>query len=283
MKKTIATVLATALFCVAGVAAADERHEIVIDLSDVDNALKHAGAELHRVMRVLKDADIDVDVDENRAYLGVAIEGEGTKGETGVKVLAVTPGGPADKAGMQSGDVITAINGQTLTGDETASAAKKLLAEMAKVKVGDEVKVDFLRGDASQTAKVVTDRLTKHAVMSLPIPGMSGWERPHHGEAGHGDDDHFFAHHGPRALQGLELAPLNAKLGEYFGTDHGVLVLDAPADIALEAGDVILRIGERSPKNAEHAYRILASYEKGEKAEVTVVRKKKETTVSLQW
>jgi len=283
MKKTIATALATALLCAAGIAAADERHEIVIDLSDVDNALNQAGAELHRVMRVLKDADIDVDVDENRAYLGVAIEGEGKKGERGVKVLAVTPGGPADQAGMQAGDVITAINGQTLAGDESASAAKKLFAEMAKVKVGDEVKVDYLRGDESRSAQVVTDRLTGHAMMRLPIPGASGWEGTHHAEGGRGDDDHFFAHHGPRALQGLELAALNPKLGEYFGTDHGVLVLEAPAGLALEAGDVILRIGERSPKSPEHAYRILASYEKGEKAEVTVMRKKKEATISIEW
>jgi putative serine protease PepD len=62
--------------------------------------------------------------DTHRAYLGVRI-GET---QTGVYVGAVTAGGPAAKAGLRVGDVITAVDGtQTLTDDllGAALAAKK--------------------------------------------------------------------------------------------------------------------------------------------------------------
>ena len=62
--------------------------------------------------------------DTHRAYLGVRI-GET---ETGVYIGGVTAGGPAAKAGLHVGDVITAVDGkQTLTDDllGAALAAKK--------------------------------------------------------------------------------------------------------------------------------------------------------------
>src|SRR5439155_6359849 len=64
----------------------------------------------------------------------------------------------------------------------------------------------------------------------------------------------------------LELVSLNPDLGEYFGTKEGVLVVKAPADssLPLKSGDVILKIGDRTPSSPSHAMRILRSYEAGE-------------------
>jgi putative serine protease PepD len=62
-------------------------------------------------------------VHSHRAYLGVRI------GDTnaGVLVQSVTSGGPAAKAGLVEGDVITAVNGHaTLTVDDLTSAVSKL-------------------------------------------------------------------------------------------------------------------------------------------------------------
>jgi hypothetical protein len=40
----------------------------------------------------------------------------------------------------------------------------------------------------------------------------------------------------------LELAPINPELGQYFGTDEGVLIISAPkdAELGLKGGDVVL-------------------------------------------
>jgi hypothetical protein len=58
----------------------------------------------------------------------------------------------------------------------------------------------------------------------------------------------------------VELTP---GLGEYFGTDAGLLVVRAPEgdDIDLRDGDVIPEIGGRIPQSVGHAMRILRSVE----------------------
>jgi S1-C subfamily serine protease len=60
----------------------------------------------------------------HRAYLGVEI---GDTNGAGVLVQSVTPGGPAAKAGLASGDVITSVNGhQTPTVDDLTSVVSEL-------------------------------------------------------------------------------------------------------------------------------------------------------------
>ena len=63
-------------------------------------------------------------VNSHRAYLGVQI---GDTNGAGVLVQGVTGGGPAAKAGLASGDVITSVNGkQTPTVDDLTSAVSEL-------------------------------------------------------------------------------------------------------------------------------------------------------------
>ena len=63
-------------------------------------------------------------VDSHRAYLGVQI---GDTNGAGVLVQGVTAGGPAAKAGLASGDVITSVDGrQTPTVDDLTSAVSEL-------------------------------------------------------------------------------------------------------------------------------------------------------------
>lgn len=92
----------------------------------------------------------------NRGRLGIEIqelnEGIapffGVKGGEGVLVWRVMDDSPADKAGIQAGDVITEIEGQSI--DSTT----ELREDLADLDDGDSVAVTWLRGGKSQSAGV---------------------------------------------------------------------------------------------------------------------------------
>jgi hypothetical protein len=87
----------------------------------------------------------------------------------------------------------------------------------------------------------------------------------------------------PGEFGGMELASLTPKLGAYFGTNEGVLVVQAPenAVFKLEDGDVIQSIDGRKPDDGAHAMRILRSYGSGEKLNLTVLRQRKPMTLNI--
>jgi hypothetical protein len=87
----------------------------------------------------------------------------------------------------------------------------------------------------------------------------------------------------PNEFQGLELTKITPKLGAYFGTTQGVLVVQAPENgaLKLEDGDVIQAIDGRKPDDGAHALRILRSYKSGEKLVLAVLRQKKPLTLAV--
>jgi S1-C subfamily serine protease len=80
----------------------------------------------------------------------------------------------------------------------------------------------------------------------------------------------------------LELAPINADLGQYFGVTEGVLVIDAPkdSDLKLRGGDVVLSVDGRAPTGPQHLLRILRSYEPGESIRLEIQRNRRRETVT---
>jgi C-terminal processing protease CtpA/Prc len=92
-----------------------------------------------------------------------------------------------------------------------------------------------------------------------------------------------FRHFWPGEFVGMELASITPKLGAYFGTSEGVLVVQAPQDAAfkLEDGDVIQAIDGRKPEDGAHAMRILRSYKAGEKLNLSVLRQRKPLTLAI--
>jgi S1-C subfamily serine protease len=73
----------------------------------------------------------------------------GVSATSGVVVLSVVANGPAAKAGIQPGDVITTVDGSAVTGVED------FLATLRNDHPGQTVTVSFLRGKAKMDAKVV--------------------------------------------------------------------------------------------------------------------------------
>ena len=81
-----------------------------------------------------------------RAYLGVS-NGD-SPDDSGAVVGTVVPGGPADKAGLQQGDKITAINDKPiLTSDEVSAAVNAL-------KPGEQAKLTVTRGNDKRTLTI---------------------------------------------------------------------------------------------------------------------------------
>jgi len=196
----------------------------------------------------------------------------------GAKIEGVTPGGPADKAGLKVGDIITKFNGTSLaavkTEDEDESGPGTKLVQLARrLEPDDTVQVEYRRGnDTKQTTLVAADL---GSTFRMEIPGP-----PEIAMGPMLGMDHFEMFGSPWG--DLELVSLNSDLGEYFGTKDGVLVVKAPADstLPLKGGDVITSIGGRKPANPSHAMRILRSYEKGETVSIEILRKQKRMTLT---
>lgn len=83
-------------------------------------------------------------------------------------------------------------------------------------------------------------------------------------------------------INGLELAELNPGLGQYFGVNRGVLVVNIREQSipGLRPGDVILSCGEREVTSPRQVMHILMSYEKGEKIAMTVQRNKRKKIIT---
>jgi len=208
------------------------------------------------------------------AMLGINV-GSGASRDEGVEVVGVSPGGPAEQAGLKSGDVLVVVDGVTLKRNGERGPNAQLVGHMRGVEPGRVMKVEYLRGGQRRSASVTTapaeppmirvlrERLAGPLAEGLAMPGLEGLMGPE------------------RGLRSLELVTLTPKLGQYFGTDRGLLVVraaDAPA-LPLEEGDVLQTIDGRAPDNPGHAFRILRSYQPGEKVTLGVLRQRKAITL----
>jgi S1-C subfamily serine protease len=200
-----------------------------------------------------------------RAMLGINI-GTAEPGTDGVRVLSVSPGGPAADAGVLAGDLVVAMDGKRV------GSGRELVDSMREVKPGQKVALE-LRRDGKPVKLSVTARASEEMMFIGKVDPEA--EAMQHMEG----MPHFLL--GPWG--DAELVEMTPALGRYFGTDKGLLVVRAPraAGTDIEEGDVILSIGGREPQNAGHALRILGSYQPGETVELALLRQKKSRTVKL--
>ena len=96
-----------------------------------------------------------------RPYLGVTVFDPTTAGrygyqlniDKGVYIFRLTLGGPADKAGLQRGDIILQI------GDKEVNSVSELRQQVGEYKVGDSVKVTFDRNGSTRSADIVLEEM----------------------------------------------------------------------------------------------------------------------------
>ncbi|TDJ37275.1 MAG: PDZ domain-containing protein [Gammaproteobacteria bacterium] len=217
--------------------------------------------------------------------LGVTIGSDDNEGPVaGVTILGVSPGGAAGEAGLRAGDVITSINSESLTADNGREANEKLLDFMRGVEEGDELTVEYLRNGKSMSTEVAPRRM-RGGVFAFEFD-RENFVRPdiHVAPQLSQFKNRFFWIGGGSGLGDMELVMLTERLGSYFGTDEGLLIVRAPKneDLKLQDGDVIQSIDGRKPSSVNHAMRILGSYQSGETLNIEIMRDQRKQKISIE-
>lgn len=192
-----------------------------------------------------------------RGWLGVQIqsvtdemvEDLGLDKARGALVAKVVAGGPAEKSGIQSGDVIVAFDGRPV------GSPNALTRAVAETGVGKVVPVEVIRKGKKVTVRATLGEL--EAVMASADANA----QPKAGDA------KPRANRGETALAdlGVRIAPISAELRKRFEIKddvRGVVVVDVEEDGPaakrdVRAGDVIVEVAQSEIRNPEDATEML--------------------------
>jgi serine protease Do len=186
-----------------------------------------------------------------RGHLGVTIqevnqslaESFGLKRAEGALVTAVTPDSPAQKAGVQTGDVVIGFNGK-----EIASSAELPLA-VGDVRPGETATLRVWRKGEAQDLKVVVGESPQAPVAQADPQGT---EQPR---------------------LGVAVRPLTPSEGSETGVNGGLVVeqaTGAAAAAGIAPGDVILSVNGTPVKSADE---LRAAIEKAGKHAAVLVQR----------
>ncbi|KQW96917.1 peptidase [Massilia sp. Root418] len=155
----------------------------------------------------------------------------------GALVANVEPGGPADKAGLKSGDVIRKINGQKII------ASADLPAVVGVALPGDKVTLEVWRqGKAIELTGKLGNAADKVADVARPDDSASS-----------------------KVKLGLQLRPLDPVEKRQSGIASGLLIEGAGGAAAyagVQPGDVLLSVNGRAVNTVEQVRDVMAKSEK---------------------
>lgn len=205
--------------------------------------------------------DLMEDGKVERGWLGVAIQpidedlaaSLGLKDEKGALVSQVEPGSPAEKSGIQAGDVVTMFNGQAI------DSPRALSRTVADVTPGTNAQATIWRNGAEQKLEIGVGEMAGAQVASAQ--GGAAQAQPR---------------------LGLTLAPLNKETRERMELPidaHGVLVQgvapDSPAaEKGIREGDLVVSIaGKEVQQPREVSDAVRKAHEEGRKSILMVIER----------
>jgi len=206
----------------------------------------------------------------SRGYIGVTIGGAvdddaaaalGIPKNSGELIARVEPGGPSARAGLRPGDVVTRIDGQPVSKDQT------LTYLVSNLKPGTTARFDVLRGGQPTTVNIAVATRPSSEQLQATLQGQddSGGFGPNGGGGDDGDDDSSSVPAASGAPLGLTVQPLTSGIARAIGVDgnvQGVVIatVDPASDAAskLKRADVITAVNGTPVRTAADYARIVA-------------------------
>jgi serine protease Do len=201
-----------------------------------------------------------------RGWLGVMIqditpelaESFGIKQTKGVLIGDVVPDGPADKAGLKRGDIVTAFNGKDLDNAHTLSR------HVASTSPNTQVTMQIVRDGKNKDIKVTIGTMPEEGAEAPATTKESAW--------------------------GMTVQNLTPELGQRFGWDQnerGVIISEiqpgSPASEAkLRPGDLIKEVNRQKIQNVRDYNQALQKGKKGESLLLLIKRGKNTFYVALK-
>jgi len=207
--------------------------------------------------------------DANRAMLGVTPEED----DKGARVISVTPGSAAEKAGLKKGDIITRID------DEKIKEADDVSKIIRSHKPGDKVTIAFLRDGKEQKQSVELGKWKGAAMPVLPAITMpQQWS------------EDFPRVETMPGGQGYVISSNTPRLGlSIQDTDDGkgVKVLDVSDEscaekAGLKEGDIITRINEKDVNSTDEVTRTVRENKSKPSMKFQVLRNGKTQTLEVK-
>jgi serine protease Do len=218
-----------------------------------------------------------------RGYIGIAMQelDEGIAAALGIErnrgtlIQSVTPGGPAERAGVRQGDVIVSVAGQPVTPDQTLGYL------VAQQQIGARVPFELIRQGQRRTVTVqIAERPSEDELARLNTgdPDAAIEEGAKEGEA-----RPSAGQESARAALGLTLQPLTPVLARQLqitdASQRGLVVtaVDPNSDAGqkgLRPGDLILSANQTATPTTEALNAVIAAARReGRNAVLLLVRR----------
>ena len=189
-------------------------------------------------------------------------EGLDIKVAEGVLISDVEDDGPAEKAGLDDGDVILSVNGTKVsTPDELRRAVRDIAP-------GSDAKMEVVQAGTKKTVTVTVGERPDRQFGWFSAPNAP--RAPEFRRA-------FAMMSGPRL--GIQAHEMSDALSSYFNTKQGdgVLVLDVndesvAAAAGVQAGDVVQKINDQKIGDVDDLRASVKDFEEGDAFTITVLR-----------